>query len=154
MRSTEIPEHFRDVHQVTQHSGRDVKIIPTLLFVGKVRLNKMPKVRFQIGCGAGNREQAQTLSTHGLNSNVWNGKTLPCWEFTFEITLQKAGCLLLFSAVEIGPTFSHERISSAVDAVVQMSGMSFISPNSECLHPCWSLWAPCVINGEKKLLLM
>lgn len=91
MRSTEIPEHFRDVHQVTQRSGRDVKIIPTLLFVGKVRLNKMPKVRFQIRCGAGNREQSQTLSTHGLNSNVWNGKTLPCWEFTFEITLQKAG---------------------------------------------------------------
>lgn len=70
MRSTEIPEHFKDVHQVTQHSDRDVKIIPTLLLVGKVRLNKMPEVRFQIRCGAGNREQAQTLSTHGLNSNV------------------------------------------------------------------------------------
>lgn len=62
MRSTEIPEHFKDVHQVTQHSGRDVKIIPTLLLVGKVRLNKMPKVRFQIRCGAGDREQTQTFN--------------------------------------------------------------------------------------------
>lgn len=97
MRSTEIPEHFKDVHQVTQRSGRVVKIIPTLLLVGKVRLNNMPKVRFQIRCSAENREQAQTVSTHGLNSSVWNGKTLPCWEFTFEITLQKAGCLLLLS---------------------------------------------------------
>lgn len=70
MRSTEIPEHFKDVHQVTQCSGRVVKIIPTLLLVEKVRLNKMPKVRFQIRYSAGNREQAQTLSTHGVNSNI------------------------------------------------------------------------------------
>lgn len=63
MRSREIPEHFKDDHQVTQRSGRVVKIISTLLLVGKVRLNKMPKVRFQIRCTAGNREQAQTLST-------------------------------------------------------------------------------------------
>lgn len=70
MRSTEIPEHFKGVHQVTHCSGRVVIIIPTLLLVGKVRLNEMPKVRFQIRCSAGYREQAQTLSTHGLNSNV------------------------------------------------------------------------------------
>lgn len=70
MRSTEIPEHFKDVHQVTQHSGRVLTIVPALLLVGKLRLNDMPKVRFQIRCSAGNREQAQTLSTYGLNSNV------------------------------------------------------------------------------------
>lgn len=70
MRSTEIPEHFKDVHQVTQHSGRVLTIIPALLLVGKLRLNDIPKIRFQIRCSAGNREQAQTLSTYGLNSNV------------------------------------------------------------------------------------
>lgn len=70
MRSMEIPEHFKDVHQITPCSGRVVKIIPTLLLVGKVRLNKIPKVTFQIRCSVGNGEQALTLSTHGFNSNV------------------------------------------------------------------------------------
>lgn len=55
------------------------------------------------------------------------------WDHSSESWLYST--FVFFSAVEISPTLSHEKIISAVDAVVQMSGMSFISPNSECLHP-------------------